>query len=101
MFAKFEEGGLLSKTCNNTEISNESGDNSAMPQLFSEESSDAISSGDESDAEPMSTDMLEYICDGSQSRLSINSREARYMIRVFKTKSSGMERRVIINTKHG
>ena len=42
---------------------------------------DAMSSGDESDAEPMPTDMLEYICDGSQSHPSINRREARYKIR--------------------
>ena len=37
---------------------------------------DAISSGNESDAEPISMDMLEDICDGSQSHPSINSREA-------------------------
>ena len=40
-----------------------------------------MSSDDNSDAEPMSTDMLEDIPDGSQSHLSINSREARYKIR--------------------
>ena len=38
---------------------------------------DAMDSGDE----PMSTDMLEYICDGSQSYLNVNSRYARYKIR--------------------
>ena len=36
-----------------------------------------ISSGDESDAEPMSTDMLENICDGSKFYPSVNRREAR------------------------
>ena len=41
---------------------------------------DEISSGDESDAETMSTDMLEDICDGSQYHPSINRREARYKI---------------------
>ena len=35
-----------------------------------------MSSGDESDAETMSTDMLEDICDGSQSYMIINRREA-------------------------
>ena len=35
-----------------------------------------MSSGYESDAEPMSTDMLEDIRDGSQSHLSINSNSA-------------------------
>ena len=39
-----------------------------------------MSSGNESDAEPMSTDMLEYIHDGSQSHPSLNSREACYKI---------------------
>ena len=39
---------------------------------------DAISSGDESDSEAMSTDILEDICDGSQSHPSINGREAHY-----------------------
>ena len=41
---------------------------------------DAISSADESDSEAMSIDMLEYICDGSQSCPSINRREAHYKI---------------------
>ena len=39
-----------------------------------------MSSGDEYDAEPISTEMLEYICDGSQSHPSINRREERYKI---------------------
>ena len=39
-----------------------------------------MSSGDESDAEPMSTDILEDIRDGIQSHPSINRGEARYKI---------------------
>ena len=35
-----------------------------------------MSSVDESDAEPMSTEMLEYIPDGNQSHLSVNRRDA-------------------------
>ena len=42
---------------------------------------DEKSSCDDTDAELMSMDMLEDICDGSQSHLSINSREALYKIR--------------------
>ena len=42
---------------------------------------DAMSSGNESDDEPMSTDMLEDIRDGNHSHLSINRREAYYKIR--------------------
>ena len=41
-----------------------------------------MDSGDESDDEPMSTDMLEDICDRIQSRTDVNSREARYKISV-------------------
>ena len=41
---------------------------------------DVMSSGDKSDSKPMSTEMLEYIRDRSQSHLSVNSREARYKI---------------------
>ena len=41
---------------------------------------DVMSSGDESIAEPMSTDILEDICDGIQSRLIITRREANYKI---------------------
>ena len=42
---------------------------------------DTMYSGDESDAEPMSTEMLEDICDGGQSHPSINRRESGYKIR--------------------
>ena len=41
----------------------------------------AMSSGDEYDAETMSTDMLEDICDVSKSHPRINRREARGKIR--------------------
>ena len=41
---------------------------------------DVMSSGDESDAEYMSTDMLEDICGVSQSHPSVNRREERYKI---------------------
>ena len=39
-----------------------------------------INSGDESDHDLISTDMLEDICDGSQTNPNINRREARYKI---------------------
>ena len=42
---------------------------------------DAISSDDESDAETISTDMVEYFRDISQYNLSINTREVCYNIR--------------------
>ena len=48
-----------------------------MP-LLREEEMDVMSSGDESDAETMSTDMLEDISDGSQSHQGINMRDSRH-----------------------
>ena len=39
-----------------------------------------MDSGDESDHEPISTEMLEYIRDRSQSHMNVNKREARYKI---------------------
>ena len=43
-----------------------------MPPLISEEEIYAMSSGYESDAEPMYTEILEDICDGIQSHMRIN-----------------------------
>ena len=45
-----------------------------MPPLLSEEEIDEMSSGNYSDAEHMSTEMLEDIFDVSQSHLSVNRR---------------------------
>ena len=42
---------------------------------------DTMYSGDESDDDPMSTEMLEDICDGRQSHPDVNRREARYKVR--------------------
>ena len=39
-----------------------------------------MSSGDDSDAETMSTEMLEDICDSSQSHLRVNRIESSYKI---------------------
>ena len=40
-----------------------------------------INYGDESDHDPISTEMLEDIRDGSQTHTNVNRREARYKIR--------------------
>ena len=66
---------------NNTERCNESDDDSTLLKLISEAETDTMSSGDESDAGPMSIDILEDICDRSQSRLSKNRIETHYNIR--------------------
>ena len=48
---------------------------------MSEQEMDAINSGDESDHDLIYTEMLEDICDGSQTHPNVNRREARYKIR--------------------
>ena len=47
-----------------------------MPPLIIKEEMDAIDSGHESEGEPMSTEMLEDICDSSNSHLRVNRIEA-------------------------
>ena len=76
-FTQFEEEDLLSEThnllseiCGDMESSNKPDDILTMPSLIGVEEIDAMSSCDESDAEPMSTEMLEYIRDSSQSHPS-------------------------------
>ena len=49
--------------------------------MMSEQDMDAMNFGDESDNDLISTEMLEDICDGSQTHPNVNRREARYKIR--------------------
>ena len=51
-----------------------------MPPVLSKEEIDAMDSGNKSDDEHMSTNMLEYICGSSQYHPNVNRREARYKI---------------------
>ena len=48
---------------------------------MNEQDMDAINSGDESDHDIISTEMLEDIYDGSQTHPNVNRIEARYKIR--------------------
>ena len=60
-FAQFEEGNLISENCNNAEIGDKSNDDSIMLPLMSKEEITAIDSGDESEHDFISTEMLECI----------------------------------------
>ena len=51
-----------------------------MPPLISEKEMDEMDSGDESEDEPMYTEMLGKIRDDIQSHLSVNRRESSYKI---------------------
>ena len=75
---QFEEGNILTKTCNDVGSGD---DDSIMTPLLSKEDMDVMYSGDESDHDLISTEMLEDIRDRSQSHPNINQREARYKIR--------------------
>ena len=46
--------------------------------MMSKQDMDAINSGDESDHDIISTEMLEDICEGSQTHTNVNRREAHY-----------------------
>ena len=77
-FAQFEEGNILTKTCNDAEICDASDDNSIM---MIKQDMDAMDYGDESDHDLISTYLLEDIRDRSQTHPNVNRREARYKIR--------------------
>ena len=47
---------------------------------MSEQDMEDINFGDESDHDIISTEMLEDICDGSQTHMNVNRREVRYQI---------------------
>ena len=76
-FTHLEEGGLSYETHDTAESSDESDKNSIMPPLMRKQEIDAMDSGDESEDEPMSMEMLEDIRDGSQSHKIVNRRQSR------------------------
>ena len=80
-FAQFEEGNILTRTRKNAESGVKSDDNSIMPPLLSKEDMDSMDSGNESDHDLISTEILENICDRSQSHPKVNQVEACYRIR--------------------
>ena len=100
MFTQFEEGKFLSDTHDDTKSGIKSDDKSAMPPLSSEEEMDAMSSGNESDAEHMSTEMLVDICDCSQSHPSINRIQVRYKIRVCIKRSQEEWKAALLSTQN-
>ena len=78
MFAQFEEGNILTETHNDADICDKSNNESNM---MSEQDMENINSGDESDHDLISTEMLEDIGDGSHTHSNVNKNEARYKIR--------------------
>ena len=70
-FTQFEERGIWTETRNDTEISDES-DNELI--MMSKQDMYTMNSGDESDHDLISTEMLEDIRDGSQTHQNVNKR---------------------------
>ena len=70
-FAHFEEGNVLDETRDNAESGDEYDNESIM---MSKQDMVDINSGDESDHDLISTDILEDICDGSQTHPNVNKR---------------------------
>ena len=68
--------GFIILTREDAESGDKYDDNSIMPPLISKGKMDVMDYGDDSDDEPMSTDVLEDIRDGSQSRPNVNRRES-------------------------
>ena len=98
-FAQLEEGNSLSETCDNAENGDTSGDDSIMPPLIIEEEIDKMSSGDESDAGPMSTEMLEDIIDSCQYHPQVHKREGHYKIHDCIKKIQSDWKRALIATQ--
>ena len=70
-FVQFEEGNILTETRNDAESGDESNNELIM---MNEQDMDNLDSGDESDHDLISTEMLEYIRDGSQIHPNFNKR---------------------------
>ena len=77
-FTQFEEGDLLTESCNDTESSDKSDSESIM---MSEQDMENLDEKEKSDDNLISTETLHDIRDGSQTHPNIDKREARLAIR--------------------
>ena len=77
-FTQFEEGNILTETHNNEESCDESNRETLM---MNEQYMENTDSNEKYEHDLVSTEMLEYICDGSQTHPTVNKREACYEIR--------------------
>ena len=77
-FAQFEERQILTENCNDEESGDESDNESIM---MSEQDMENLDSNENSDHDLIPTEMLEDICDRSQTHQNVNKREACYKIR--------------------
>ena len=78
MFVHFEEGGLLTETCKDTESGDESDSESIM---MSERDMEDLDEKEKSDDKLISMETLHDIRDGNQTHPKIDKRETRLKIR--------------------
>ena len=77
-FAHFDEGNLLTETSNDAESCDEYDSESLM---MNEQDMENLDSNEKSDDDHISTETLHDICDGSQTHLNVDKREARLKMR--------------------
>ena len=77
-FAQFEEGNILTENSNDTESGDEANSKSIM---MSEQDIENLDEKEKLDDNHISTETLHDICDGNQTNLNIDKREARLKIR--------------------
>ena len=77
-FTQFEEGNILTETRNHAESGDKSDNESIM---ISDQDMDAMNSGDDSENDLISMEMLEEIRNGRETHPNVNKREAHYKIR--------------------
>ena len=77
-FAQFEEGIVLTETCNDTESGDESDRKSLM---MNEQDMENLDEKENYDDDHISKETLHDIRDGNQNHMNVDKREARYEIR--------------------
>ena len=78
-FAQFEEGNILTETRNDAESGDES---NIKPLMMNKQDMENFDLNEKFDHDLIYTEMLEDICDVSQTHLNVNKREALYEKRV-------------------
>ena len=90
-FAQFEEGNILTETCNDTENGYES-DNEYI--MMNKQDMENIDSNEKSDHDLISMETLEDICDRSQTHPTVikGKHVVKYVILLRKDNQNGRER---------
>ena len=88
-FAQFEEGNILTETCNNTESGDESDSESIM---MNGQDMENPSENEKSNHDLITTETLEDICDGNQTYPTKGKHIVKYVTVLSKGNRNGKER---------